>query len=305
MAVSAASGAVEVTPASRVGSTLLGCWELLRWPQWLKNGFVFAPLLFAGELRHARSVQLAWWAFVSFCMLASSVYVMNDWFDRERDRRHPHKSRRPIASGAIPAQVAWGLASALLAGALAVAATLTNAAVVALELAFAGLNLAYSLHLKKVVILDAFVVAAGFVLRVWVGAYAVGVPASHWLILCTLMLALFLALGKRHAELAALDGESANHRQVLASYSIDLITHMNLVACAATVVCYALYTVSPDTVARFRTDRLVYSVPFVIYGLFRYLYLLERKGGGGSPSRLVLLDRPLLVCIALWALYCL
>lgn len=278
--------------------------ELLRLHQWLKNGFVLAPLLFAGRLVGLDSVKLSLWAFLSFGFLSSSVYVMNDWMDSESDRLHPQKRLRPIASGAVSPAVAAMLGLCLLVSALVLAYFRTNLTVVGLEIIYLIVNLGYSLVWKHVVIVDVFSIATGFVLRVWVGAYAISVPASHWLILCTFLLALFLALTKRQSELAKLETSAVEQRPVLTFYSAALISQMNLVVCSSTVVCYALYTVSPETIEKFGTDRLVYSVPFVIYGLFRYLFLSQMKLEGDSPSTLVVRDRPLLICLALWMAFC-
>jgi len=299
--------AVASTRSSRfkaVVAGLQGCVSLVRVPQWIKNGFVLAPVLFAGQLTQLSSVLTAAAACFSFCLLSSCVYVLNDWFDRERDRQHPAKSARPIAAGIVPGWLAWALAAGLLGGALAIAGLLTKPTVVVIELGYLALNLAYNLYLRDQVILDAFAVASGFVLRVWAGAAAISVAASHWLILCTLLLALFLSFSKRRHELLLLQSAKANHRLVLSSYSPELIRQLNVILCSATLISYALYTVSADTVAKFGTDRLVYTVPFVIYGLFRYLYLVEVKGEGGNPSSLVLRDRPLLACTWLWAASC-
>jgi 4-hydroxybenzoate polyprenyltransferase len=274
--------------------------RLLRIPQWLKNGFIFAPLVFAGELRNPGGAVVALSAFVSFSLVASAVYILNDCLDREDDRHHPEKRSRPIASGLVSPVAALLLAGSLLVLGLGSAVVMTNAAVVGLESLYLLINAAYSLGLKRVVILDVFAVASGFVIRVLVGAVAVGVAASHWLLLCTLLLALFLGFSKRHGELTLLQQEGMNHRRVLDSYSPALIAQLNMVLCSATVVSYALYTVSPETIAKFGTDRLIYTVPFVLYGLFRYLFLVEIKGDGGNPSSLVLRDKSLAVCIALW-----
>jgi len=288
--------------------------SLLRFSQWLKNGFVFAPFLFAGRLVARESVWLSLWTFLSFGFLSSAVYVLNDWMDCEKDRLHPRKRLRPIASGAIPLWAAALLGVSLLASALALAYVKVNLAVVGFELTYLALNLGYSLLWKHIVIVDVFSIAAGFVLRVWAGAYAISVPASHWLILCTFLLALFLALTKRQSELVklaapaltktAIDQTTVIQRPVLNFYSSALISQMNLVVCSSAVVCYALYTVSPETIDKFGTDRLVYSVPFVIYGLFRYLFLSEMRREGENPSSLVVHDRPLLICVAAWVLFC-
>ena len=285
------------------GTTAVAAVRLLRIRQWLKNTFVLAPLVFAGDLGRTESVINALAAFGSFCLMSSAVYVMNDLLDRDSDRHHPEKRDRPIAAGlvSVPAAVAAGLA---LAGASLGLAATVGPVVIALLSGYFLLNLAYSVYLKRLVILDVFSIAAGFVIRVLVGAYAIPVTASHWLLLCTFLLALFLGFSKRRTELVLLQSGSESHRPVLAWYSAELITYMNLIVCAATIVCYALYTVAPETIEKFHTDALVYSVPFVVYGVFRYLFLVYALGEGGSPADMVLRDRPLLACVTLWAAYC-
>jgi 4-hydroxybenzoate polyprenyltransferase len=293
----------DLRPA-RASAVVYGCLRLLRVKQWIKNVFVLGPLLFAGRLTQWASARTALWAFISFCLLSSSLYVVNDWLDREQDRAHPQKGARPIASGLVPGVVAWPLALVLFMVAVALAYITTNGTVVALQLAYAAVHLLYSLFLKNVVILDVFVIAIGFVIRVWAGAYAIFVEASHWIVLCTLLLALFLGLSKRKKEIILLSDESAKHRPVLVRYSLELITQMNLITCAAIVVCYAIYTVAPETILRFGTDHLVYSVPFVIYGLFRCLLVMQREETGGDPTELLLRDRPLILVIVMWIGYC-
>jgi 4-hydroxybenzoate polyprenyltransferase len=273
-------------------------------PQWVKNGFVLAPVIFAGELGNLRSVARAATACGSFCLVASAVYAFNDWLDRNEDRHHPQKRLRPVASGAVSPATAVVLAALLLAAGLGLGFSLLGPAVAALEAAYVLVNLAYSAGLKRVIILDVFAVASGFVIRVLVGALAVDVAASHWLMLCTLLLALFLGFSKRLGELRLLREEGVNHRVVLNSYSPALITQLNVILCSATVVCYALYTVAPETIAKFGTDRLIYTVPFVLYGLFRYLFLVEVRGEGGNPSALIVRDASLALCILGWLLAC-
>ncbi|MDD5544608.1 MAG: decaprenyl-phosphate phosphoribosyltransferase [Acidobacteriia bacterium] len=290
--------------ASAAVRLLRGCVRLLRVRQWLKNGFIFAPLIFAGGLTNRISISHAIWAFLSFSLVASAVYVLNDWFDQKEDRQHPEKCGRPIASGDVPGRAAAILVVCLIVVGGGLAWLTTNIAVAGLEAIYLAINVYYSLSLKHVVILDVFAIATGFVIRVLVGAVAVGVPASHWLLLCTLLLALFLGFAKRRSELEWLENEGVSHRNVLAFYSPALITQLNLVLCSATVVCYALYTVAPETVAKFGSDNLIYTVPFVLYGLFRYLFLVEIRHYGENPSSLVLRDRPFALCVLLWLLAC-
>jgi 4-hydroxybenzoate polyprenyltransferase len=286
-------------------SALGGCVRLLRVRQWLKNGFVFAPLVFAGKLMNGTSAEHAVGSFLSFSLVASAVYVLNDWSDRNNDRQHPDKCNRPIADGTVSGTIAAVMGLCLIVAGVAVAWFTTNASVAALEVIYLAINAYYSFSLKHVVILDVFAIAIGFVIRILVGAAAVGVSASHWLLLCTLLLTLFLGFSKRKSELKALGHSSNLYRTVLTSYSPTLITQLNVILCAATLVCYALYTVAPETVKNFGTDRLIYTVPFVIYGLFRYLFLMETTSEGANPSSLVLRDRSLGISVALWLSACL
>ena len=272
----------------------------LRPRQWVKNLFVFAGLIFSQSLL----TPLFWpalGAFVIFCALSGAIYVFNDVADAEKDRLHPTKRHRPIARRALPIPAAVTLGVVLLVGSLLAAFRLsTGFAMVAA--AYAALLTAYSIWLKHVVILDVLTVAAGFVLRAVAGAEAVGVEISGWLVICTILIALFLALGKRRHEYRTLHGEAAAHRPILAEYSEGFLDQMVAVVTASTVIAYALYTMSPETVAKFHTRLLPVTLPFVLYGIFRYLYLLYRREQGGNPSDLLLSDRALLVNTVLWML---
>jgi 4-hydroxybenzoate polyprenyltransferase len=272
----------------------------LRPRQWVKNLFVFAAVIFSENL-FTPLVWPALVAFVIFCALSGAIYLVNDAADRHNDRRHPLKRRRPIASGALPVPVGLGVAASLLVGSMAASFALSwRFGLVAI--AYGVLLVAYSLWLKHVVILDVLTVAMGFVLRAVAGAAAVDVAISGWLVLCTILLALFLALGKRRHEYLTLRGDAASHRPILAEYSADFLDQMISVVTASTVIAYALYTMSPETVAKFHTRLLPLTLPFVIYGIFRYLYLLYRRELGGSPSDLLLSDRALLTNTCLWIL---
>jgi 4-hydroxybenzoate polyprenyltransferase len=272
----------------------------MRPQQWVKNLFVFAGVIFAQKLFTAWLWE-AMLAFVIFCGLSGAIYLLNDVVDRGRDVLHPQKSRRPIASGRVSVQAAiitmllvlclGGMASAWLSGRFL--------AVAAIYVVLLG---GYSLGLKHVVILDALIVAIGFVLRAVAGAVAVQAEISGWLLICTVLIALFLALGKRRHEFLMLTGEAARHRPVLAEYSLALLDQMIAVVTASTLTAYALYTMAPETVARFNTHLLPITLPFVLYGIFRYLYLLYRREMGGNPSDLFLNDRPLIVNTLLWML---
>ncbi len=275
---------------------------LLRPHQWAKNGFVLAPVLFARAAGDPTLLQRAFGAAGLFCLAASAIYAFNDVVDAPRDRLHPKKRLRPVASGALAPFAALGLglllASAAIAGGFAIDPGLGRILAI-----YVVLNIFYTIVLKNLVIVDALVIAVSFVLRVLAGSAAVGVPSSHWILLCTLLLALFLAFSKRRAELALLAGGSENHRPALLGYSRELLDRFDGVLVGATIVAYALYTVSPETIAKFGSDRLVYGLPFVIYGLFRYLMLVERGADAGDPGRLALRDPALVACMALWTAF--
>ena len=293
---------VPSVPAGAVaarGSLAAHLLRSLRPRQWTKNLFVFAGLIFGDKLTDPRSVGIAVAAFGVFCLLSSTVYLINDVRDREADRLHPVKSRRPIASGALPVGVANAAAIVIavvaLAGALAIGRGFFQIAALYLVMLAA-----YSFSLKHVVILDVLILASGFVLRAAGGAIAVGVEFSHWLLLLMMLGALFLALSKRRAELVSLADNAGAHRPSLDEYSPYLLDQMISVVTASTLLAYAFYTINPETVAKFGTDLLLYTVPFPLYGIFRYLYLVHRRDGGGNPSDTLWEDRPTLICVALW-----
>jgi len=266
--------------------------------QWVKNLFVFAGVIFAHKLFTADAWR-ALAAFAIFCALSGVVYLLNDVADRERDRAHPVKRARPIASGALPVPAA--LVGALVLGVCALAGSVAlGRGFVITAAAYVGLLTLYSVRLKHVVIVDVLTVAAGFVLRAVAGAVAVDVDISGWLLICTILIALFLALGKRRHEYLTLDAEATRHRPILAEYSAALLDQMIAVVTASTVTAYALYTMSPETVAKFDTRLLPATLPFVLYGIFRYLYLLYRHQLGGNPSELFLNDRALILNACLW-----
>jgi 4-hydroxybenzoate polyprenyltransferase len=273
----------------------------LRPAQWTKNLLVFAGLLFGRRLLDPAAVGNAVVAFTIFCALSGVVYLINDISDRDTDRNHPLKAQRPIASGALPVPVAAAGAAVLGFTALMVSTTLgwlfTTVAV-----AYVALQTLYSGPLKHIVIIDVLTLAIGFVLRAVAGAVAVHVEISHWLLVCTVLLALFMALAKRRHEIVLLAGDARTHRPILGEYSPYLLDQMIAVVTASTLITYIFYTVSPETQAKFETPWLGLTIPFPLYGIFRYLYLVHRREGGGSPSDLLLTDRPLLVCVALWAI---
>lgn len=296
--------AVDEAPPARGApghSTAALLFTSLRPEQWTKNLFVFAGLLFGHRLADPEAVALAVAAFVIFCALSGTVYLFNDVVDREADRAHPLKCMRPIASGALSPRIAL-IAAGFLGAAAVEAAILVRPALGVVAGAYLSLLLIYSILLKHIVIVDVLTIAAGFVLRAIAGALAVSVPISQWLLVCTTLLALFLGLSKRRHELTLLADGATGHRRILEEYTPYLLDQMVAVVTASTLVAYAIYATSAETAERLGTRRLGLTIPFVLYGIFRYLYLVHQKRGGGSPAALLLTDRPLLACVGAWAL---
>lgn len=285
--------------AAHLSHPLVAALRLLRPHQWVKNGFVLVGLLFGHAWHDPLKLHQALAAFVAFCLLSSTVYVFNDLLDREADRQHPKKRHRPLAAGALPVNAAIALGSACLAGGLALAFTAAGSAPWVF-VTYLLLNSAYSLGAKHVVILDVFIIAAGFMLRLLAGTLGLGIAPSQWLLLCGLMLTLFLGFTKRRAELAAVADDPAAHRRVLEDYSESMLDNFITVTTACTVVSYSLYTVSAETIALHGSNHLMLTVPFVVYGMFRYLFLLHRRGGGGDTARDLLTDPHLIFACAGW-----
>jgi 4-hydroxybenzoate polyprenyltransferase len=272
----------------------------LRPEQWTKNLLVLAGVVFGGRLLEASAVAIAAAAFIIFCALSGAVYLFNDIADRDADQNHPLKRERPIASGQLATTTAVAAGVILGAGGIAAAFAIgTQFGIIAAT--YVAAQLLYSAALKHVVILDVLMIAAGFVLRAVAGAVAVDVPIGHWLLVCTTLLALFLALSKRRHELVLLADGATDHRRILEEYSPYLLDQMIGVVTSSTLIAYTVYATSPDTAARLGTAKLGLTIPFVLYGIFRYLYLVHQKRGGGSPAAMLLTDRPLLGCVALWA----
>jgi 4-hydroxybenzoate polyprenyltransferase len=271
----------------------------MRPKQWSKNLFVLAGLIFSKNLLETEPLLISLFAFALFCLLSSAVYLMNDVMDYREDSKHPAKSKRPIASGALSRSTASIFACLFAAAGLSLSFLLSFRFGIAAAL-YAALMLFYSLHLKKVMIVDVLCIAIGFVLRAAAGALAIDVEISSWLLICTGLLALFLGLSKRRHELVVLEEAAPQHRFALTGYNPRVLDQMISVVTASTVMAYALYTVSAETVAKFGTRLLGLTIPFVLFGIFRYLYLVHIKGEGGSPERSLLNDRPLLVDILLW-----
>jgi 4-hydroxybenzoate polyprenyltransferase len=296
----------ETAPGTRpgvrpggLGVTLRALVISLRPRQWPKNAVVLVGLVFARELGQPPQVLRAVAAALLFCLLSGAVYLVNDLLDVEKDRLHPTKRFRPLAAGTLSPALATAVAAVLLAGGL-LAAWLLSPAFAAVAAGYLALQALYVSWLKHAVILDVLALAGGFVLRAVAGAVVVGVPISPWLYVCTMLLALFLALGKRRQELVLLEGAAEGHRPALAQYTLGLLDHLLQTVTTSLLVAYMLYTVFAENLPRNRAMML--TIPFVLYGLFRYLYLVHARGEGGSPEEVLLRDRPLAAGVALWAL---
>jgi len=282
----------------------------LRPHQWSKNLFVLAALGFAYGDKSAGAgvdmgdLQRTLFAFAAFCFGSSAIYLINDVMDVESDRQHPTKCKRPIAAGEISIAFAVILSVVCAAGSLALAyfaghGSLTVMGIVA---AYMTMNLAYSVKLKQILLVDAFCIATGFIFRVQAGGLAAETEVSHWLLLCTLFLALFLALNKRRAEIALLGEDGASHRAILREYTPGFLDQIVSVLAACTILCYAMYTVDEQTIEKFGGDNhMLWTVPFVVFGIGRYLYIVDAHRGGGSPTKILLGgDRPFLINGLLW-----
>ena len=276
--------------------------SLMRPQQWTKNAFVFVGLLFGHAWSDPVMVRDVVVMAVAFSLISSAVYVFNDITDRERDRVHPRKRKRPLAAGSVSVGTASGLAAFLLVFALALAACVSTAGFLIL-IGYAAMNLAYSMKLKNVPILDVFIIAAGFLLRVLAGTAGVGIPPSNWLLLCALMLTLFLGFAKRRAEMMENENnKTEDPRQVLQAYNSTLLDKMIAITAACVLMSYALYTVNSDTMRIHDTENLGYTLPFVIYGVFRYMFLLHRADKGTDPSVDLITDPHILGALAGWAI---
>ncbi len=275
--------------------------RLLRPAHWAKNVFVLAPLVFAQRLTDPEAVRNGAMAFAAFCLASSAVYVFNDIRDRAEDRLHPMKKFRPIAAGEVSVFTATLLGLALAIVSLALAASLGWPFFIILAI-YLGLNQLYSAGLKHTVILDVMIVSLGFVLRVLAGGAAVHVQVSAWLLLCTFFIALFLAFSKRRHELMLLAEDASGQRPVLSHYSPEFLDQMINVVTASTVVAYAMYAIAPETVEKFHTRQLIYTIPMVLFGIFRYLYLIYQKPTNRNPTEAILRDPPFLINILIWAM---
>ena len=274
-------------------------WRLMRPRQWVKSSFVFTGILFGKAWREP---QLRWkvlLAAVAFSLTASSVYIINDLLDKESDLNHPRKKHRPLATGAVSSAAALSLMIVLVIGAL-VFGFLASGKVLGLLSIYLLANIAYSVRLKHVVILDVFIIASGFMLRILAGTVGVNIAPSQWLLLCGLMMALFLGFAKRRAELYALTGNGPSHRRVLSHYQPVLLDNMIVVTATCVILTYSLYTMNEATIKFHHTESLIYTVPFVIYGIFRYIYSLHQQTAGSDPALQIFRDPHLLLAIAGW-----
>ncbi|MDX9758771.1 MAG: decaprenyl-phosphate phosphoribosyltransferase [Bacteroidota bacterium] len=288
------------TAASTLRALLPLLIRTMRIRQWTKNVFVLSPLLFSRHLFDTTSLLRSIEAFFLFSLVASAVYVLNDIVDAEVDRSHPVKRHRPIASGALPVPVAVFAVAVIMLLAIGVA-VYVHPGFAAILAAYFGLNFVYSHFLKRMVIIDVMTIAASFVLRIVAGAVVIDVPISEWLLICTSLLALFLGFSKRRHEITVLVEDAHVHRPVLLEYSTYFLDQMISLVTASTLICYILYTVDAETVSKFGSKALLYTTPFVLYGLFRYYYLVHQKQTGGDPTSEFLADAPLLVNVFLWA----
>ncbi|NLB18207.1 MAG: decaprenyl-phosphate phosphoribosyltransferase [Syntrophomonadaceae bacterium] len=273
--------------------------KLIRVRQWIKNLFVFAPLVFSLNLFNGGLWVNALLMFGAFSLLASAIYVFNDIVDLDKDRLHPAKKKRPLPAGLITVPRAAVVGVFCLAGAIGLSLWLNQGAIVVL-LIYALLNLFYSLYGKNIILLDTMIIAIGFVLRVLAGSYAISVAPSSWMLVATFFLALLIGLGKRSNEILVMKEDSSSHRQVLSEYNEPLLQQLFAVASSSTVVSYALYTMDPHVVETFATNNLFFTLPFVVFGVFRYLYLVLRHNRGGDPTELVLRDTTMIVTLLLW-----
>lgn len=276
--------------------------QLLRVPQWIKNLFVFIPLLFSLHLFEREYFLLTFKAFIIFCLASSFIYIVNDIIDINADAVHPKKKFRPLPSGKISVPAAW-LASVILFVVIVFLTILSPKEFIFLLVSFISINVLYSIYFKHIVILDIFSIAAGFSIRVLAGAAIINVPVSSWLILTTMFISLFLAVMKRHSELEQItESDKTQTRKVLAEYSLTFTNQIATVAAAGVIICYALYTVSERTVSVFGTENLIYTTPFVVFGIFRFMYLEYLNQKGENTTQIMLTDIPMIMTVVLYAL---
>ncbi|HMN24902.1 MAG TPA: decaprenyl-phosphate phosphoribosyltransferase [Ignavibacteriaceae bacterium] len=274
--------------------------QLLRVPQWIKNLFVFVPLMFSLHLFDENYFISTFKAFIIFCLASSFIYIINDIIDIKPDASHPQKKNRPLPSGAISKQSAW-ITAILIFVLLVVLSFFAPTEFIYFLVSFVLLNVLYSFYFKHIVILDVFSIAAGFTIRVLGGAAIIDVPVSSWLILTTMFISLFLGVMKRHSELEQItELEKTPTRKVLAEYSLTFTNQMATVAAAGVIICYALYTVSQRTVSVFGTENLIFTTPFVVFGIFRFMYLEYLNQKGENTTQIMLTDVPMIITVILY-----
>lgn len=276
--------------------------DLLRVKQWVKNAFIFFPLFFSGQFFLRDLLENALLTFTGFCFVSSGLYILNDFLDSRLDRLHPKKSQRPLASGKISVRLIGGLMAGLVAGGLLICAEVSRE-VLAIALTFIALHLVYNFVTKRIVLWDVIFIAIGFQIRIWAGALATGIDPSVWLQLCVFLLALFLGFTKRRYEISSLREKAPEHRSVLAHYTAYLLDQIIIICSTLAIVFYGLYTISSEIAQRIGHQNMVYSVVFVMYGIFRYLYLVHVKKLGDEPGEILATDKPLLMNVLLWILY--
>ncbi|MBN2803517.1 MAG: decaprenyl-phosphate phosphoribosyltransferase [Deltaproteobacteria bacterium] len=285
-------------------TAIFSIFKLARPAQWVKNIFVFTALIFSGDILKINSVIDALIAFAGFCLVSSAVYFLNDYKDIQSDRQHPVKKNRPLAAGQLPPFT--GIAGFIILASVGITIFqsflgLTSTIIL---ITYLLMNIAYSFGLKNVVILDVLIIAGGFVLRILAGSSAISSMPSTWLILCAITVSLLLGFTKRRAEVTTMGDNAKSHRKVLNHYNRDFLDQAISIATAATVVCYILYTVDPNTIKMAGSKLLIFSVPSVLYGIFRYLYIVYHNKSGGDPARDVFTDIPMLINGIIWALFC-
>ena len=276
--------------------------KLLRLKQWIKNGFILFPLIFSGQLYDFYRLMQCWLTFFGFCLISSSMYILNDFLDAPTDRSHPQKSQRPLAQKRFTALQVSMIILSIMALGLWICLK-ADAMILFMAIFYIIIHLIYNVCARKIVILDVIFIAAGFQIRIWAGSFAAGVLPSVWLQLCVFLLALFLGFTKRRHEISSLKNHAPEHRSVLAHYTTYLLDQIIIICSTLTIVFYGLYAISPEIIGRLGNHNLLYSIGFVIYGIFRYLYLVHVKKMGGDPGELLFYDKPLMINIFLWIIY--
>ncbi len=280
-------------------SKIQACFSILRMHHWVKNTFVIAPLIFSISYKNATSCINSLLAFVSFSLISSAVYIINDIFDIEADRQHPLKRHRPLASGRMLAKEAFVLCVVLVLMSLLIGYKLGGWFTIYV-FGYFIMNILYSVRLKHIAVIDVMIIAAGFELRIIAGSVAISVVPSHWLLLCTVMLAMFLGFTKRRTELIRISTSQDQGRKVLKDYSAKFLDQVIAMITAVTLVCYSLYAVDAKTISQFNTQGMLLTVPFVMYGLFRYIYIIYYLEEQEDPSQILYKDWPLIINIILW-----